>query len=211
MNKCPLCESQKIVPFHSDKIRPYFQCNECKFVFVPSSHFPSKVAEKSVYDLHENSPDDPGYRKFLNKLCAPLSEKLEPNSRGIDYGCGPAPVLSSLFEERGFSCANYDPFFADNKSVLEKRYDFLSCSEAIEHFHNPKTEFEKFISLVKPNGWIGIMTQMVRSPEAFKTWRYIADETHVGFFSVATFQWLANRYNLRVQFPADSIALFHRR
>jgi len=44
-------------------------------------------------------------------------------------------------------------------------------------------------------GWLGIMTKRVRDQEAFKTWHYKNDPTHIGFFSEATFQWLTGRWS----------------
>lgn len=129
---------------------------------------------------------------------------------GLDFGCGPGPTLSLLFQEAGFPCTIYDPFYADNPDVLKQTYDFLSCSEAIEHFHQPRREFELFLKLVRPGGWIGIMTQLVKSRDAFKTWHYTADETHVCYYSEATFRWLADKYNLHVEFPERSVILFRR-
>ena len=40
------------------------------------------------------------------------------------------------------------------------------------------------------------MTKRVRDPDAFKAWHYIADPTHVCFFSDATFHWLSGRWSL---------------
>jgi hypothetical protein len=83
-----------------------------------------------------------------------------PGARGLDFGCGREPTLSVLFEEAGFPCANYDLHYFNDPAVLNTQYDFLTCSETMEHFRNPREEFEKLLSLVKPGGWIGIMTQL---------------------------------------------------
>ena len=39
------------------------------------------------------------------------------------------------------------------------------------------------------------MTKRVRDQEAFRTWHYIADPTHIGYFSDATFHWLTGRWS----------------
>ena len=127
---------------------------------------------------------------------------------GLDFGCGQEPTLSVLFEEAGFPCANYDLHFANDPAVLEKQYDFLTCSETMEHFYRPREEFARFRRLVKPGGWIGIMTQLRDEAPPFSTWFYKDDATHVCFFSRKTFQWLATTCGLRAEFHPDSVVLF---
>jgi hypothetical protein len=41
--------------------------------------------ERARYDEHENDPHDPAYRAFLERVAAPLAERLEPGARGLDY------------------------------------------------------------------------------------------------------------------------------
>jgi hypothetical protein len=108
----------------------------------------------------------------------------------------------------GFTCDNYDLHFANDPAVLEKQYDFLTCSETMEHFCRLREEFERFLTLVKPGGWIGIMTQLRDEAPPFEKWFYKDDATHVCFFSRETFQWLEARYSLRLEFQPNGVALF---
>jgi hypothetical protein len=66
---CPLCQAAEGKPFYQDS-REYFRCPVCTLVFVLPCQFLSAKEEKSVYDLHENSADDPGYRHFLARVAA---------------------------------------------------------------------------------------------------------------------------------------------
>ncbi len=205
---CPLCSS-KANPFVRDRTRDYLRCPICDLVFVPKTHHLSPDEEKSRYDFHQNDPNDSRYRNFLNRLFQPLEKKLEPGACGLDFGCGPGPTLSVMFEEAGYECAVYDLHYADDPSVFEKKYDFLTCSETMEHLYEPREEFERFLKLVKPGGWIGIMTQLHdEAPVPFERWHYKDDDTHVCFFSKKTFQTLEKTYGLRVEFHANSVILF---
>lgn len=150
---CPLCKSANAPShYHSDKKRDYLQCNQCKLVYVSPEFLPSKEVEKQEYDLHENSFEDEGYRKFLGKVLTPLTPFIKDMKfgelRGLDFGCGPAPVLASMLEEEGVRMNMYDPFYAHNLSVLEQSYDIVTCTEAIEHFHAPHVEWALFNKLV---------------------------------------------------------------
>ncbi len=206
--QCPLCWAEKSKLFSQDKTREYFQCGQCSFIYVPSRYHLPSGEEKSRYDLHENHPNDPAYRTFLSKLFAPMVERLPKGASGIDFGAGPGPTLSLMFSESGFPMEIYDPFYADNREVLNRTYDFLTCSETMEHFFDPKKEWELFLKLVKKGGWIGIMTERLEREEDFSNWFYKNDDTHVGFYSTKTFRWLAGRYGLAVEFQGSSVALF---
>ncbi len=205
---CPLCACTA-ERFCSDRNRSYLRCPRCNFIFVPEQHLLSPAEEKSRYDFHRNDPADLRYRKFLNRLFQPLEQKLAPGARGLDFGCGPGPTLSVMFEEAGYGCDVYDLYYADDPSVFKHQYDFLTCSETMEHMYRPREEFERFVSLVKPGGWIGIMTQLHdTAPVPFDRWHYKDDDTHVCFFSKQSFQTLEKVYSLRVEFHSDSVILF---
>jgi len=126
----------------------------------------------------------------------PLNERLPASSRGLDFGCGPGPALSKMFEEAGHSVALYDPYYAPDPSVLSQTYDFITLSEVTEHLAEPGLELDRLWTSLAPGGWLGLMTKRVRDAEAFKTWHYITDPTHISFFSDATFHWLTSRWAL---------------
>lgn len=205
---CPLCASGATEPFHRDRKREFFQCLECDLVFVPPEFHLSSEAEKARYEFHSQSLEDSGYRDFLNRLFLPLVTKLSPGTTGLDFGGGQTPTLSVLFAESGFPCADYDLHFANDPAVLEKQYDFLTCSETMEHFVRPREEFESILRLVKPGSWIGIMTQLRDEAPPFEKWFYKDDATHVCFFSRKTFQWLEKTYGLHAEFHSGGVVLF---
>lgn len=205
---CPLCDH---IPKFScrDRTREYLRCPACDLIFVPPHFRLPPVEEKSRYDLHQNDPADSNYRKFLSRLFQPLEKKLNPGARGLDFGCGPGPTLSLMFEEAGYPCAVYDLHYADDPSVFDRQYDFLTCSETMEHLYRPREEFERFLQLVKPGGWIGLMTQLHdEAPVPFTRWHYKNDDTHVCFFSRRSFQWLEKQYGLRLEFHPNGVVLF---
>ncbi len=205
---CPLCESIKITHFHADNHRDYFQCTQCHLIFVPSQQFLSKIEEKKRYDLHQNSPDDKSYREFLNKLFNPLHQYLNPKSNGLDFGSGPGPTLSLMFEETGHTMAIYDYFYANKNEVFQKQYDFITATEVLEHLYNPKKELMRLWSCLKPNGRLGIMTKLMFDDKEFIHWYYKNDPTHVCFYSPLTFKWLAKQWKADVQFIGEDVIIF---
>jgi hypothetical protein len=207
MNQCPLCMCQKTDFFHKDRYRSYFMCPNCGLVHVPKLYHLSQDKEKHRYDMHCNNAEDDGYRRFLHKLIDPLVERLEKGVEGLDYGSGPEPVLAAMLREKGFKMNIYDPFYTDNTGILDRQYNFLTCCETMEHFSDPRKEWEQFLVLVKKGGWIGIMTQLLESADDFARWHYINDETHVCFYSGKTFEWLGKRYGVKIIQEGTSVVL----
>lgn len=185
------------------------QCQVCDLVFVPKHQLLSAEDEKSQYDLHQNSPQDTGYRKFLSRLIEPLKEHLQDGAHGLDFGCGPGPTISIMMSEYGFSMDNYDPFYANHPEILERSYDFITSTEVFEHLHQPSEVIPLLVNILKPNGVLGIMTKRWINKDAFSRWHYKNDPTHICFYSDRTFEWIAAQWDLRLKIiSADTVLLF---
>ncbi|MGB0910247.1 MAG: class I SAM-dependent methyltransferase [Nitrospirales bacterium] len=209
---CPLCCATAInKTYHKDTRRRFYACEICQLVFVPPGDFLSPEAEKTAYDHHQNSPEDQAYRRFLNRLFSPMQKVLQPESLGLDFGSGPGPTLSVMFEEVGHTVAIYDCFYANDHSVLQQSYDFITASEVVEHLHHPRKELDDLWNILRPGGVFGIMTKRVYGHKAFMTWHYKNDLTHVCFYSVATFEWLANRWKAELTVSEKDVVLFKKR
>jgi 2-polyprenyl-3-methyl-5-hydroxy-6-metoxy-1,4-benzoquinol methylase len=168
-------------------------------------------AEKAHYDLHENSPDDPAYRRFLGRLCDPMLARLQPGCSGLDFGAGPGPTLSVMFAEAGHEMAIFDKFYAPDEPVWTRQYDFISATEVVEHLHQPGQVLDRLWVALLPAGLLGIMTKQVRNRDAFASWHYKNDPTHICFFSRATFEWLAQQWGTHAEFIGADVVLFVKR
>ncbi len=207
---CPLCLSDDTFRFFTDKNRDYDHCHNCQLVFVPANQHLSCDAEKAIYDYHQNQMDDVGYRQFLSRLATPMQDRLTVSANGLDYGCGPGPLLAKLFTEQGHHMQIFDPYYAPNMDVLQEHYDFVTCTEVIEHFRQPNLELHKLFGLLKPYGILGIMTKLVIDADAFSRWHYKNDLTHVSFFSRDTLKWLAIKYQCRLDILGNDVIIFTR-
>lgn len=204
---CQLCLSQKTCAFFTNKEREFFRCGNCGLIFAPAQYHLSPAKARARYELHQNSPADQGYRKFLGQLIDPLVKHLTPGMEGLDFGCGPGPTLSVLMEERGFKMVNYDPFFASDPRLLARQYDFVTCTETVEHFTDPRRDLELLLRLIKPGGVVGVMTELFRPDIDFGKWHYVNDLTHVSFFSEAAFSWFAREHGIKVRFHGNNVVL----
>ncbi|WP_237467810.1 class I SAM-dependent methyltransferase [Vibrio stylophorae] len=212
MPTCPLCAHAPTQAYHQDKRRQYFQCPQCDLVFADPAALLPPEQEQAVYNQHENNPEDLGYRRFLNRVAEPLLARVgNAPKQGLDFGSGPGPTLSVMLAEAGHQMAIYDPYFAADESVLSHQYDFITCTEAIEHFYQPSREWQLLLSMLKPQGWLGLMTKMVTSHAGFVTWHYKNDPTHVSFFSRKTFAYLAERDQLTLEFVGNDVILLRKK
>lgn len=208
MRRCPLCNTSQPTLYHRDRRRDYYQCATCALVFVPTEQHLTAHQEKAEYDQHQNSPHDTGYRHFLGRLFDPLAAKLPPGAHGLDFGCGPGPTLSVMFEEAGYPMAIYDIYYAPKREALTQSYDFITATEVVEHLSAPGEELKELAELLVPGGYLGVMTKRVSTAEAFARWHYINDPTHVSFFSETTFRWWADQHGFAVEFPGNDTAIF---
>ncbi len=134
---------------------------------------------------------------------------MEPPATGLDYGAGPGPTLSIMLEECGFEVAIYDPFFAPRPGALNRTYDFITCTETAEHFHAPRTEFDRLYNLLTPGGWLAVMTQWADEKD-FQRWSYARDVTHVCFYRADTMAWIADHFGYKFETPRPNVALFQK-
>ena len=197
---CPLCGSPEISEFHRDKKRTYLHCSNCALVFVPSAFHVSPMDEKSIYDLHENDLYDPGYRRFLSRLCTPLLSRLNPSGSGLDFGCGPGPALACMLQEVGHTMDLYDLYYHNNPEVFDRGYDFICATEVLEHLKEPYMEIRRLLNCLSSGGILAVMTKLVIDRNAFSRWHYIQDSTHITFFSKKTFEFLADHFDCTLDF-----------
>lgn len=205
--KCILCESTNL----SSYARKYFKCNHCKLVFKNPETFLSIEEEVKRYSTHENTIESEGYVKYLSSILIPLLDTITENSQGLDFGCGPGPTLSLMIEKNGHKCDHFDPAFFPDVEKLKKKYDFVTSTEVFEHFHKPKLEIEKIWSLIKDNGYLGVMTVFYPvNEDDFEKWWYKNDPTHVCFYNQEVFDFLALKLNAKVTYYDNKSLIMHK-
>lgn len=207
---CPLCHNDQIEDYAHDSQRYYYECQCCRLVFVAPHDFLSAEDEKEVYDQHQNNPHDQGYRQFLTRLFDPMMAEISPPAQGLDFGSGPGPTLSLMFEEMGCRMTIFDHFYANDPSVWQSSYDFITTSEVVEHVYQLGEELERLWLHLNSGGVLGVMTKMVTNVEAFNRWHYKNDPTHVRFFSQQTFHWLAQHWQAECEFFGADVVLFRK-
>lgn len=189
---CTLCGSQA-VPFQVARGRRYYQCTFCSSVLLDPDDYISLQEEKQRYETHNNDVHDPRYQQFVSPIVELVLNHHTPGEQGLDYGAGTGPVITKLLRDRGYTIHTYDPFFDDNRELLNSTYDYIVCCEVMEHFHKPFQEFQQLHHLLNPGGSLYCMTQLYKESIDFQAWNYKNDETHVIFYHPRAVQWIARQ------------------
>lgn len=202
VDHCTLCEEKDLTPVvPSGDTRSYFHCAHCDLIFVDQRFHLSRAAERDRYALHCNGIQDTGYVDFLSRVITPCVPFLNKQMVGLDYGCGPTPTLSRMLADLGFVCDDYDPLFGYFPAA--ETYDFIFATECFEHFFWPGNELRSIDRLLKPGGYLGIMTERWNTLDGFKTWYYKRDRTHVSFYHARTFSWITRQFGYEVRYSDD--------
>jgi hypothetical protein len=207
---CIVCNNQSAKSFQTSDTKTYWKCGNCLAKFLDPSLYIEAGIEKERYLEHDNRIDDEAYRSFLSRLANPLQKKLSVDDTGLDFGCGHGPALADMLQAEGFKIDLYDPFFFPDKKVFTKKYNFITCTETAEHFHHPFQELNALDNLLSPGGWLGIMTCFLTTDEAFESWYYRRDPTHVTFYCEKTFEVIASQRNWQYEFPSKDIVLLQK-
>ncbi len=200
--QCSLCNSKSVIPFKfsisagKKKSRRFIQCQNCDLIFVPASFHLAPQEESARYRLHDNTLLNEGYvRMFLEKIA--LIHKYCPGiNSALDYGCGPAPVLAELIRKDGSGCDFYDPYFFPEFPGCS--YDLVISTEVFEHFRDVRAEICRIIPLLNPGGFLAVMTAFHDPIKDFEEWWYITDPTHICFFGLRTFEWIAEEFGFKI-------------
>ncbi len=174
------------------------------------AQLPSHEAQRRKFEQHENDPLDARYRAFLNRLAAPLIAVLAPKQVGLDFGCGPGPALADMLVGAGHTMHVFDPIFFPDATVLDQHFDFITCTEVAEHFHQPHAEFTRLVGLLKPNGLLALMTTFQTDDHRFADWHYRRDPTHVVFYRQETFHVIAAKFGLACEIPCQNVVFLRK-
>jgi len=188
MTPCPLC--QEATSQQLEFSPQFYACSNCGSVFRHPDYLLPSEHEKERYLLHQNDVEDQGYQAFVSPLVTAVCQSFSPNTIGLDFGAGPAPVAAKLLGNKNYELKFWDPFFHPDTSVLQTTYDFIICCEVMEHFYDPLKEFRVMKSVLNAGGKIFCMTDLLPKMASFKDWYYKNDKTHVLFYSEENLKWI---------------------
>lgn len=198
-NSCKIC-GKKTVELYDDQFNAtYYYCKNCDYISLDEKLIVSNEKEKSLYNYHNNSMENIGYvnmlKKFIERFIKPY---IDIETDALDFGCGPGPVLSELLKSVGIKTDIYDPYFFPKRIFVNKNYGLITCTEVFEHFKNPIENFKLLDNLLINNGILALTTLFQPDIKMFTKWWYRRDATHISFYTLNTFKYIANYFNYEI-------------
>ncbi len=163
--------------------------------------------EFEAYEQDANYPTDQFLRRMLKRL---------PNrSKVLDFGCSTGRILEGLtnrFEcfgaevseaaaaiarERGIRIVSEDELRAGEPHDI----DAILLTDVYEHLPRPVELVEMLATLLKPGGWLAIVTgnaDAIRTPDRIGEFWYFRTPAHFLMSSDRHLQWLASRLDLYI-------------
>lgn len=207
LENCPLCKGEAEIFYEKPK-HLFYKCNECEGIFRPTNTYLTLEKEKAHYELHNNDVNDVRYQNFVSPIVNAVLRDFTPNSTGLDFGSGTGPVVSKMLRDKGFQIENYDLYFENNPELLTRKYDYISCCEVMEHFHQPYKEIELLKSLLLPKGKLYCKTEVFNNQKPFENWYYKDDFTHVFIYQLKTLEWIKNEFHFSNLIIKEKLIVF---
>jgi tRNA pseudouridine65 synthase len=208
---CPLCaQASDFLVHHLG--RCFYSCANCALLHQDVATRLDLPLEKERYLEHNNKMDDPSYRSYLQGVVDFILPELKTGAKGLDRGCGPAPLLSRLFEEAGFQQDYSDPIFFPDLGKEGAPYDFITLIEALEHAFQPLEDLQSLLKMLRPGGLFLVQTALLTEQREAKLedWHYLRDTTHVSIFRPQTLDYLAKKLKLRLVKHEGDRSLFQK-
>lgn len=206
---CPLCNSTSTLFCEKPK-HLFYKCDTCEGIFRPQHTFLTAEEEKAHYEKHNNDVFDERYQNFVSPIVNAVLQDFSPEAKGLDFGSGTGPVIAKMLTDKGYQVQNYDLFFANDVSLLNQKYDYVSCCEVMEHFHQPYKEFELLKSLLLPKGKLYCKTEVFNNQKPFENWYYKDDFTHVFIYQPKTLEWIKTEFHFSNVIIKEKLIVFEK-
>lgn len=193
---CPLCNSNS-KSYYKYKQQEFLKCTNCCSVFLHPQHYVSLTDEKAHYNTHNNDPFDIRYQNFVRPVITIITKHFSQKDTGLDFGSGTGSPIVKLLTDYGYTISQYDLFFHPDAAVLQKQYNYITCTETAEHFKEPYKEFLQLRKMLLSNGKLVLMTVLLDENIDFEKWYYKDDPTHVFFYHPKAFEWIKDTFGFK--------------
>ncbi|MGE4396378.1 MAG: class I SAM-dependent methyltransferase [Sulfurimonas sp.] len=214
MKICKICSSDTTSITDTKTKKTYHKCPECRYISLDEAFYVDEEREKKHYDKHHNTLESLGYVKMFEDLVEEFVLPYKDEIRSaLDFGCGEGEVLPIVLQRNGVACDRYDLFYFPTKVYEGKKYDLIASTEVFEHLSSPLEVFKKLLSHVEKGGYLLLMSAFhPDNDEEFLKWWYIRDVTHIGFFNIKTFEYIAKMLGVTIiKHNFKNIILFQNR
>ncbi|GIR87666.1 MAG: hypothetical protein CM15mP86_11250 [Gammaproteobacteria bacterium] len=92
---------------------------------------------------------------------------------------------------------------------MKAQYDFISCTEVVEHLFDPAKTLN-LIDLILKKWMVRSHDKIYDKSIIFEDWYYRKDPTHVAFYSKQTLETIADMMDWKCEIHSDNVVLFQK-
>ncbi len=219
--QCKICHSETKFFAHAQILQrkynaDYYECPTCQFVFIHNPHWLAEAYQESITD------QDIGLLNRNLRLSiiafAIIRFFFPKKGKYLDFAGGYG-VFTRLMRNLGISFYHFDKYtsnlfaksFTAELNEKNLKYELITAFEAFEHFENPLAQITELLQHTEN---LLISTELLPSSKPLpEQWHYYALDhgQHICFYSVKTFEYLAEKFNLNFYTNGNDIHLLTRK
>ena len=219
---CPVCKNNEINEIGLKNNHMLVSCPSCTCIFVNPT--PSAEELEGIYDDYLATDKylkkrkkktitssykifrlkkylNSSQRTFLDVGCnigatVRAAQVMGFTSMGIDLDSTSIDKAKELFDKSEFeACSTFDLV------ERERKFDFIFCSEVIEHVPFPHEFVKSLVDLMSPNSILYLTTPDAghrKVPKDTLKWKEIKPPEHIVFFNKKTMSMLLQEHGLEI-------------
>jgi hypothetical protein len=213
---CKICNSSITKKFEKTILNKYknveyFECENCAFIQINEATWLNEAYQSAITSL------DIGilYRNELLKTTTIqiIDTFFQDAKLLLDYAGGYG-IFTRIMRDAGFNYYWEDKFceniFAKHFTINDienKKFDFVTAFEVLEHMENPMEEVSEIFSY---SDNVLFSTELIPEDSSIENWWYIAPETgqHISFYTKKSLELIAKRYNCNYYNISETVHLF---
>jgi 2-polyprenyl-3-methyl-5-hydroxy-6-metoxy-1,4-benzoquinol methylase len=181
----------------NDELRDYYHSYEGNKTYISKTEKKIRRAKKRIVRWMGLAPG----RTFLDVGCnagfaVEAAYRLSLQATGIDLGEDAIIVAKKLFPHNDFRVAG-----PVDLAQTGRRFDFIYCSEVIEHTNGPDAFVNALHELMTTRGLLYLTTPdagHLRVPKNFIDWQSVHPPSHLCYFSKSNIRQLLANHNIEV-------------
>lgn len=201
--QCPICQTEGEEIFQNKILgkyqTSYYQCPHCKLIYTEKPYWLEEAYRNAIVGT------DTGLMQRNISFCVTVNtllRKFYPEGKKfLDYGGGYG-IFVRMMRDVGHRFMWMDKYsdnlVAKGFEYQEGKVDLVTAFELFEHFDQPIKEIENLLGYSKN---LLISTTVYGEEEGYpdKSWWYYAPHAgqHVVFYHKRTFEYLADKYQLK--------------
>jgi len=194
----------------------YFQCPNCEFLqadypYPIEEAYSDAIVEKDTGVLFRNI-------LFAEKAALILKKNFSNTGNFLDFAGGYG-VLTRLMRDKGYNFKSFDKFcvnlfsqnfLAPNFHNDNKKYELITALEIFEHLEKP---METLKEISEKTDAVLFTTELIPTNQDIQNWHYLSTDTgqHIVFYSVKTFEYIANQLGFNFYSDGNSFHLFSKK